>query len=245
MQINSQCLHSIPASLQVPFRIKAEKSNKQAVFPQTLHLYSLRFEGNWDKGNSTLTCFFLDGSMPLNLKAPSALQFCEVQSFWHWMRQYSSWWSSVFDMLQNRPYISEFFQKVFICKQKSNLIGSPKQSGDANKNLFHSLSFWDSWVEKQKIVLSLEISFHVKWAHWGWKLMSLCINLVSLIFWNTMFYSIYSFTIRILSPPRRWVCELIFSSSSSPGTYAQFSKGTSRAWLLAIISTFLESLGLH
>lgn len=155
-------------------------------------------------------------------------------------------WSSVFDMLQNRPYISELFQKVFfICNEKSNLIGSPKQSGDANKNLFHSLSFWESWVEKQKIVLSLEISFHVKWAHWGWKLMSLCFHPVSLIFWDTSFNSIYSFTIRILSPPRRWVCELIFSSSSSPGTYAQFLKGTSRAWLFAIISTFLESLGLH
>lgn len=235
MQLDSQCLHNIPASLQDLLRIKAEKSNKQAVFPQTLHLYSLRFEGNWDKGNSTLTCFFLDGSMPLNLKAPSALQFCEVQSFWHWVRQYSSRWSSVFDMLQ-RPYISEFFQKVFfICKEKSNLIGSPKHSGDANKNLFHSLSFWESWVEKQKIVPSLEVSFRVKWAHWGWKLMTLCFHPVSLIFWDTTFYSIYSFTIRILSPPRRWVCELIFSSSSSPGTYAQFSKGASKAWLHAII----------
>ena len=69
----SVSLHNVPASLHALFKIRAESSNKQAVFPKTLHLYSLRFEGNWDKGNSIFTCFSLDGSLPLNLKAPSAL----------------------------------------------------------------------------------------------------------------------------------------------------------------------------
>ena len=66
-------LHIIPQSLQALFRIRAEKNNKQVVFLRTLNLHSLRFERNGDKGDSTLTFFFLNASQTLNHRTISTL----------------------------------------------------------------------------------------------------------------------------------------------------------------------------
>ena len=108
-------LHIIPQSLQALFRIRAEKNNKQVVFLRTLSLHSLRFERNGDKGDSTLTFFFLNASQTLNHRTISTLWSLESQNFSQGRKQYPSLWSLVFDMLREQAiiFIWEFSQKVF------------------------------------------------------------------------------------------------------------------------------------
>ena len=101
------------------------------MFLRTLNLYSLRFERNWDKGDSTLTFFFLDASLTLNRRTPSTLWSLEGQSFSKGRKQYPSLWSSVFDKLREQAiiFIWEFSQKVFFtCKDNIHLQFSSVQS---------------------------------------------------------------------------------------------------------------------
>lgn len=97
---------SVSASFLSLSRLCSGSRLKRAVnrwcAPRTLDLYSLRFERNWDIGGSTLTFFFRDASLPLNLRTMSTLQSLEGQSFWQGRRQYPSLWSQSLTLLKDQ-----------------------------------------------------------------------------------------------------------------------------------------------